>query len=58
MITITIHTENEAFFDDTAEEVARILENLARSYRVNGIHPADLRDINGNVVGKADEVEE
>lgn len=59
-ITITINTDNAAFSDDARAEVARILHELA--YRVDGIHKPviycdpgdsdDVRDINGNTIGK------
>lgn len=61
MITITIHTDNAAFGDDTSlgiadrnEEIARILETLAKAYR-NNVIPTTLRDYNGNSVGTVDD---
>lgn len=61
MITITIHTDNAAFGDDTSlgiaernDEVARILERLAKDYRDNHV-PTTLRDYNGNSVGTVDD---
>lgn len=55
MITITLHTDNSAFEEDPATEVARILEELARRYRFAGEieDTLYLRDINGNRVGVA-----
>ena len=54
-ITITINTDNDAFYMQETAEVARILEDLAM--RLNG-HPNfspglsfPLRDYNGNEVG-------
>lgn len=54
MVTITINTDNEAFDEgNEAQEVARIIEELARDIRYNWEVPTkSLRDINGNTVGK------
>jgi len=54
MITITIHTENDAFlqFDTKAAEVARILEQLAGLIKRNGVIDLPLFDLNGNQVGE------
>ncbi len=55
-ITITIRTDNAAFEDDAAGEVARILRDLAQVFeqRRDGFPlPRGLYDLNGNTVGKA-----
>jgi hypothetical protein len=59
MVTITIHTDNDAFGDPSDywqrhEEIARILETLAKAYR-NNVIPTTLRDYNGNSVGTVDD---
>jgi len=49
-ITITINTENDAFWPDADVEVARILRAMADRLDQYGIPPVP-RDINGNVCG-------
>lgn len=54
MITITIKTDNSAFEEDRAGEVARILARLAHHIDpayVGKCAPAHLYDSNGNKVG-------
>ena len=55
MVRINILTNNAAFEDGASgQEVARILRELAERYEASGApFPVTLRDINGNVVGKA-----
>lgn len=59
--TLTIHCDNAAFEDAPLAEVARILleeaDKLARYGDQTGWYTR-LRDINGNVVGKAETVAE
>ena len=52
---IEIETDNAAFEDDQAGEVARILRDLADRIESLGAVPTDslIRDINGNQVGAA-----
>lgn len=50
MITITIHTNNDAFSGgNRAAEVARILRDLASKIARNAT--VSVRDINGNTCG-------
>ena len=49
MITITIDTDNSAF-EDNPEEVADILQWIAKYYRANEVLPDSARDSNGNTV--------
>ena len=54
MYTVSINTDSAAFSDDPGAEVARILRELAdqlEAGRFGG--PIQLRDYNGNTVGKA-----
>ncbi len=52
-ITIKIATDNAAFTDDKDAEVYRIMaEWLETVGKGRGFHDANLRDINGNTVGK------
>jgi DNA-directed RNA polymerase subunit M/transcription elongation factor TFIIS len=51
--TIMIDTENEAFGDDPAVEIARILQDLVKDLESKGVQDKKLRDANGNTVGKA-----
>ncbi len=56
-ISIEMNTDNAAFEAECrAEEVARILEKLAKKIR-NGSEGETLRDINGNTVGNYDSYE-
>lgn len=50
-IEILISTDNAAFEDSPASEVARILRELAERFEDDGIPPARLRDVNGNTCG-------
>ena len=55
MLTITIDTSNDAFADNPAPEVARILRDLAGDMdgrELTSGDGANLRDINGNLVGQ------
>ncbi len=54
MYNITITTENAAF-EPTHVEVARILHKLATDVENMGLCEYVLRDINGNRVGNAQE---
>lgn len=49
--TITIETENDAFADQPATEVARILQDLAKVFHRGGLPGERLRDSNGNTCG-------
>lgn len=56
-ITITIETGNAAFDDDNGrQETARILEELAWKLRYRPAEEitANMRDFNGNVVGRVE----
>jgi hypothetical protein len=63
-ITITIATDNAAFEDNPAPEVARILHKLSGEIRTSSGNTADhfqrdfdgekLRDYNGNTVGQVE----
>jgi len=58
MIKIEIHTDNAAFDDgNKGAEVARILRALAQHWEAWGTDKVTLRDVNGNTVGIAWEVE-
>ena len=56
---IVIETDNDAFYDgdgqyDPAPEIAGILEELAEKIRAGRASaPVNLRDSNGNTVGRA-----
>lgn len=53
-LTITIETENDAFQQSCASEVARILRNYSeRIVQWGVVSDSKMRDINGNTVGKA-----
>jgi len=58
MFTLNIGTDNEAFAENPAAEVARILSDVAHyltaGHGGEGIRSDDggMRDINGNTVGK------
>lgn len=56
MLRIEIDTGNAAFEDSPWSECARILRQLADDMERNGGVPFNLRDINGNRVGKAEVV--
>lgn len=51
-ITITIDTENAAFDDEPATEIARLLRYIAGNLENFGIpQSGSLYDINGNICG-------
>lgn len=50
-ISIRIETGNAAFEEHPAHEIARILRKLAAQFELDGLPPANLRDLNGNVCG-------
>ena len=54
-LRLSMELVNDAFADDAASEVARILRVLAERIEQEGLHnePVRLRDINGNTVGQA-----
>ena len=55
MITIIIDTSNDAFQDDTGEELSRLLWGVATTFRLNGkarTTGMTLQDLNGNTVGR------
>lgn len=52
--TLTLSTGNDAFGDDPAREIARILTEAAERASFESIYPGRvyrLRDVNGNRVG-------
>jgi len=51
--TIMIDTENEAFGDDPATEIASILKKLVKDLENGDLSNKKLRDTNGNTVGEA-----
>ena len=52
MFKLTIRIDNDAFKDDAAVEVARILRRLARDIVVKDVESGmKLYDVNGNAVG-------
>ena len=58
--SITIDTDGAAF-EDPGPELARILRRLADGLDRGGIEPTDaarLYDVNGNNVGRAQQVEQ
>ena len=58
MITVTIETSNEAFYEDGLDsEVARILRYLAKDIE-QGYKPTKLKDYNGNTVGSVEYLED
>ena len=53
-LTIIIDTENDAFQQSCASEVARILRDYSERITQWGVvSDTRIRDINGNLVGKA-----
>lgn len=58
-LKITIEMDNAAFSDDPQGEPSRILDHLAKAILMDNFHlapgnnPMMLRDINGNIVWKA-----
>lgn len=55
-ITITINTNNQAFEEDELGEINRILNTIVPSIELEDNFK--LRDINGNVVGEVNYVED
>lgn len=53
-LTITIDLDNEAFNTYLGDEVGRILTKYAQSISVLSDLDKNLKDINGNTVGKAE----
>jgi len=54
-VTITIDCDNEAFGDEPAVEVARILQRYtARLREAYRLEDCRLRDVNGNTVGQVE----
>lgn len=53
-LTITIDLDNEAFGTYLGHEVGRILTKYAQSISVLSDLDKNLKDINGNTVGKAE----
>jgi len=51
MFSLTIATDNAAFADDPAGEVARILEDVSRRLLDHDVTTGACRDSNGNTVG-------
>jgi hypothetical protein len=57
-LNITIELDNDAFQPEPGPEVARILEDLADTFRdtlviaPRGPEPLSIRDINGNTCGE------
>lgn len=52
MLKLFIETENAAFDDEPATELARILRDLAKRIEHDPAPYIVLRDINGNKVGE------
>ena len=56
-ITIKINTDNDSFrgdFNEEAEEVARLLRDVALHFKLEGVRTRKLIDSNGNTVGKVE----
>jgi hypothetical protein len=52
-VAIMIQTDNAAFGDNPAYEVARMLDEVADRFRRTGeLEPRPLRDVNGNACGE------
>lgn len=57
-LTLNLSCDNAAFADNSGAEIARILRDMADKvdgmirYDAKGTYSGDLRDINGNTVGK------
>lgn len=51
MFSLTIATDNDAFADGAAAEVARILRDVADKLGDTGVTSGVCRDVNGNTVG-------
>jgi len=54
-IIITINTDNAAFEDE--DEAPRILRELSKNLNISDF-PTVLRDVNGNIVGSVEYVED
>lgn len=52
MFTIEFETDNDAFVDDPAEEVVRILRRISVKVREGGRTEGSVLDSNGNTVGR------
>ena len=52
-VTITIETENDAFFPDPFAQLADILESIAIDVREYGFNDY-VYDVNGNICGSID----
>lgn len=57
LVTMTLSTNNAAFDDDPAVEIARILRAVAQRLTMEGVDCIEddgmaLRDFNGNTVGR------
>lgn len=52
MICVELESNKNSAFENDAEEVARILEELAQDLRRNGARDRALKDINGNTCGQ------
>lgn len=55
-LNIEINLDNDAFTDNTGEEVTRILRRLIKNFELSKLeneYLINLRDINGNTVGYA-----
>jgi len=50
-ITITIHTDNDAFQDDPYSQIADILESIAHNARGGADFEDYVYDVNGNKCG-------
>ena len=57
MLRIEIHTGNDAFTDDEAAELKRIVSGISFG-QLRWADRLKLRDLNGNVVGFAEYVED
>jgi hypothetical protein len=55
---IEIETDNDAFYDNAAPEVCRILKQFIAKYEDGLPERVKLRDFNGNTVGFAEYQEE
>lgn len=49
---IELEENGNAAFEDDPQEIARILEELAKDIRENGPRARSLKDINGNTCGR------
>lgn len=51
-VNISIETENDAFGENPEQEVARLLRATADTFEGGHYADTDLKDINGNTVGR------